>query len=241
MSLVTPSGGLVYHLRALRYAGVLWAPFRASLADWLSRSLPRSDELILIGPSAGHCLPLERWRSAARALVLEPDPLARWLLSRRLAPCRVESDPRDLLVEPLLRQHRGLQPLLERWPHAPVLFCNVLGQLHFTLSEEQHARFQVAFRELIVPLLSTRRWASFHDRWSFDWDARAGAPPSMRSFPRLPSDTELADAWFGVSAGPVTALDHGTSQLFPEAWPRTYFSWQITPNALHVVEALGSG
>lgn len=241
MSLVTPSGGLVYHLRAWRYAGTLWAPFRASLADWLSRSLPRSRELILVGPSAGHCLPLERWRSIPKVLVLEPDPVARWLLSRRLAPSQVEGEPRDLLVEPLLRQQSGLQPLLERWPQAPVLFCNVLGQLHFRLSEEQHARFQRAFRERVVPLLSTRCWASFHDRWSFDWRASAGTLPQTRTFAQLPSDAALAETWFGARIDPVTALDHGTSQLFPESLPRSYFSWQITPGALHVVEALGSG
>jgi hypothetical protein len=241
MSLVTPSGGLVYHLRALRSANTLWAPFRGALADWLARSLPLANELILIGPSAGHCLPLERFRSLERVLVLEPDPVARWMLARRLAHCRVAVESRDVLVEPLLRGQQGLSPLLERWPSAPVLFCNVLGQLHFALSEAQHERFRQAFRERLLPLLAGRRWASFHDRWSLDWREGTQWLPASREFPRLPSDAELAEAWFGPGSEPVTALDHGTTALFPESLPRSYFGWQLTPTALHVVEALSSG
>ena len=243
MSLVTPSGGLVYHLRALRYARTLWAPFREALAQWLAASLPLSEEreLILVGPSAGHCLPLDRFRAVPRILVLEPDPLARFLLARRLAPSRVELEPRDLLVAPLLQGQRALEGVLERWPRAALLFCNVLGQLHFSLSDAQQQAFQQAFSERVVPLLSGRRWASFHDRWSLDWDGARQAPPLVRRFEQLPSDAELGEAWFGTAGEAVTALDHGTTPLFPEARPRTYLSWRITPSALHVVEAVASG
>lgn len=238
MSLVTPSGGLVYHLRALRHAGASWAPFRAELAAWLARSLPLADELILVGPSAGHCLPTERMRRVPRILALEPDPLARVLLRKRLAPSRVEFEPRDLLIEPLLNGESGLAALLERRPHVPVLFCNVLGQVHFALSEEQHDHFQQGFRARVLPALAGRSWASFHDRWSLDWPAGAAPTPASREFESLPSDAELGEAWFGSGKEPVTALDHGTTALFPETWPRTYLSWQLTPSALHVVEAL---
>src|SRR5215216_4794788 len=76
MSLFTPSGGLVYHARALRHRSGLWAPFRRAVDEWLAEALPPADELILVGPSAGHCLPLERLARFRRLLVLEPDPVA---------------------------------------------------------------------------------------------------------------------------------------------------------------------
>lgn len=235
--LVTPSGGLVYHLRALRYRGNLWLPFRRALADWLAQHLIPSDVLVLVGPSAGHCLPLEQLGRAERLVVLEPDPLARRLLAQRLAPRTLLLESRDLLLQPLLSGKPGLDAVLERWPNASVLFCNVLGQLHFGLDDAQQARLVSEFRCRLWPALRGRTWASFHDRWSFD---APSLPPHSGSlyFERLPNDEQLADAYFGPGQQAVTALDHGTTELFPETLPRDYLSWQITPRALHLVEAL---
>jgi hypothetical protein len=236
--LLQPSGGLVYHWRALRFREGLWAEFRHGIAVWLARRLPPSDELVLVGPSAGHCLPLAQLARFRRLLVLEPDPLARrWLRYGLGERPRVVVEPRDLLVAPLLSGAAGLDAVLERRPHAAVLFCNVLGQLHFEMSDEQQRAWQDAFRRRIVPLLEGRAWASFHDRWSLD-SGSDQARPAARAFAGRPSDDELAAAWFGPTGPAKTVLDHDTSRLFPEALPRRYFSWQITPQALHVVEAL---
>ena len=214
MSLMTPSGGLVYHLRALRYGQSLWAPFRANLASWLAATdLGSADELLLVGPSAGHCLPLAWLEQFRRLTLLEPDPLARRLLSLRLSLPRLESEPRDVLLGPLLSGRAGLDAVLEQRPRAAVLFCNVLGQLHFALSDEEHQRFQAEFARRIVPALEGRAWASFHDRWSFD----------LAPDPALPERL---------------AFERRTSQLFPDALPHQYFGWQITPAALHLVEAV---
>lgn len=237
MSLFTPSGGLVYHLRALRYRDGLWAPYRAALAAWLEGVLPLADELILVGPSAGHCLPLARLGRFGRLVVLEPDPLARRLLQLRLPDAGFVFEHRDYLLAPLLQGGPGLDGVLARRPRASVLFCNLLGQLHWELPEKEQQRFHAQFRRRIVPLLAGRAWASFHDRWSVD-----GAPPQPLATPlffeRRPSDDELGVACFGVSGAPVTALDHGTSQLFPQDLPRQYFGWQLTPRALHIVEGV---
>jgi len=239
MSLFTPSGGLVYHLRALRYRDGLWAPYRAALAEWLERSLPPGDELVLVGPSAGHCLPLEHLARFRSLLVLEPEGLARWLLGRRLPGVRLQVEHRDLLLGPLLAGRPGLDTLLQRRPRAAVLFCNLLGQLHWELGDEQERRFRAEFRRRIWPQLASRSWASFHDRWSVQGSASERMPTTLR-FERLPGDDELGVACFGAAGAPVTALDHGTSQLFPDAWPRRYFGWQLTPHALHVVEGASS-
>jgi hypothetical protein len=237
--LFSPSGGLVYHARAWRRAHTSWQPFRASVAEWLAAQLPSADELILVGPSAGHCLPLEQLASFRRVLVLDPDPLARWLLARRLrsrnAKLIVEEEARDVLLTPLLTDAPGLEQVLERRPHAALLFCNVLGQLHFGLSEEQQATFQRNFQGRIVPQLAPRTWASFHDRWSLDSSEEL---PAHVSFAERPGDDELGRRFFGAAGPSVEVLEHGTAELFPAELPRRYFSWRITPSAVHIVEAL---
>ena len=241
MSLFMPSGGLVYHARALRYREGLWGPFRAELQHWLERCLPPTDELILVGPSAGHCLPTQLLSRFGRVVALEPDLLGRRILQWRLAPARLEFEARDLLVAPLLGRGPGLDAVLQRWPNASVLFCNLLGQVQLDLPEAQQLRFQVEFRRRLLPLLAGRCWASFHDRWSLERDPRE-PPPITLNFERLPSDAQLGAACFGASGAPITVVDHGASGLFPEAWPRRYFSWQLTPQALHVVEGVaGTG
>jgi hypothetical protein len=156
-----------------------------------------------------------------------------------LAPARLEVEHRDLLLAPLLSGARGLDALLDRRPRASVLFCNLLGQVQIDLADEQQERFQAEFRRRLLPLLAGRRWASFHDRWSLERGQHAlPSPPTTLSFERRPSDEELAAAYFGSVGAPVTAFDHGASALFPDAWPRRYFSWQLTPQALHVVEGV---
>lgn len=241
LGLFSATGGLVYHARACRYRDGLWAPFRAALAEWLARCLPPSEELILVGPSGGYCLPLAQLSRYRRLVALEPDPLARRILQLRLSPARLAVEHRDFLLEPLLSGGRGLDTVLEGRPRASVLFCNLLGQLPIDLAEEQQLRFQAEFKRRLLPLLAGRRWASFHDRWSLDREQGASSSPTTLVFERRPSDQELGDAYFGADGAPVSAFDHGASALFPEAWPRRYFTWQLTPQALHVVEGVSGG
>jgi hypothetical protein len=239
MSLLTPSGGLVYHLRALRYRRSLWLPFRRALSEWLDARLPEGKEIVLVGPSAGHCLPLTKLRRASKLVMLEPDPVARRLLALRLRGPALELEARDLLFEPMLSGGAGLDALLERRPHATLLFCNVLGQLHFGVSDADERRFQTEFRRRVWPALQNRAWLSFHDRWSLD-QAAGSAGPARLDFERSPSDAELGEAWFGREGAPLAVLDHGTASLFPQHLPRRYLAWQITPGALHIVEAVAS-
>jgi hypothetical protein len=238
MALFSSTGGVVYHLRAQRYRRTLWLPFRQAVESWLVQALPPSAELILVGPSAGSCLPLTHLSRFGEVIVLEPDGLARLVLRSRLAGARVTSRASDLLVAPLLSDAPGLDRLLEARPHASLLFCNVLGQLQLTLSEEEHAAWRAAFQRRILPALEGRRWASFHDRWSLERDGEAPPVPQSTRFERVPEEQELARTLFGPEGPALTVLDHGTAGLFPETGPHHYFAWQLTPTALHVVEAV---
>jgi hypothetical protein len=237
MALFTPTGGIVYHLRARRHRERSWLPFRRAVRGWLEQALPPTEELVLVGPSAGHCLPLDHLNRFARVTVLEPDPVARWLLGRSLRVPSV-TERRDLLVGPLLSDSAGLDHLLRQKPQASVLFCNLLGQIQLGLSDEQQLAWRSAFRARLLPALEGRRWASFHDLWSLDRSAREPLFATEARFDRAPSDDELGRALFGDGGPAVAVLDHGTARLFPEALPRRYFTWQLTPDALHVVEGV---
>lgn len=80
---LSPSGGLTYHLRALRWRRRLWTPFRAQVAAWLAAWQPPCSELLLLGPSAGYTLDPAFLSRFAAIHAVEPDPLAHWLLRRR--------------------------------------------------------------------------------------------------------------------------------------------------------------
>src|SRR6187399_751565 len=164
-----PAGGVRYHWRALRHAPRLWKPFRWPLGEWLLRWETTEPTLLLVGPSAGYNLQpflLERFR---RVVVLEPDPVARWLLGRRLA--KVPLDPRptlEFIAEDQLVFHpERLAPLLERLGPTAVLFCNVIGQLrHLLGAEDTESPAFVAVRAAVQAATVGRSWASFHDRVS---------------------------------------------------------------------------
>ena len=80
---LNPAGGLRYHARAWA-SGDRWAGFRASLASWLSEFEPRSSRALLVGPSAGYTFPDAFLRRFSEITVLEPDPIAGFLITRRL-------------------------------------------------------------------------------------------------------------------------------------------------------------
>ncbi len=95
---LTPAGGLVYHLRALRHRP-LWRAYSDRLAGWLQAWNPPCRELVLIGPSAGWTLPAAFLAGFGQVHVLEPDPLARRLLGRRFADTKLVFDRLDCLCD----------------------------------------------------------------------------------------------------------------------------------------------
>jgi len=242
-SLWNPAGGLRYHVRALRHSARLWEPFRWPLGEWLLGWQTREPTLLLVGPSGGYNLQpflLERF---ARVVVLEPDPLARLVLRRRLA--RVPLDPRpelELIAEDQLVFHpERLAPLLERLGPTAILFCNVFGQLRHLLEvqDTEAASFR-AVRAAVRSAIVGRSWASFHDRVS------GALAPSLEeplvSAQRWSDSELLQNAYYGGSdALGGELLDHGTQGFFPEALPHLYLRWELAPGSFHLIEAVASG
>jgi len=241
--ILNASGGLRYHARGFRYQDSLWRPFRWHLAEWLYAWEPPERRLVLVGPSAGYCIEpllLERFDEI---LCLEPDPVARFLFSRRLARAPLERRPklrfesRDMLIEDPSR----FEALLRAEGDVAVLFSNVLGQLRVLVEAEDVCARVAEIRAAILPSLGERSWASFHDRVSGEHepmfegvvvaDGRlSDAEILERFFPTLPAGA------IGETPG-AELFDHLTCGIFPDASPHAYLAWELMPRVFHLIES----
>jgi hypothetical protein len=240
---LTPAGGVVYHLRARRFRRTLWAPFEQALSTWLEAWEPCSDSVLLVGPSAGYCLAdrfLARFRDV---LVLEPDPVARLILARRLARLRVRrvrTCAEDLLVRGLLGPGRDLGALLDEDETRAVVFCNLLGQVRFLLPDEAFDAWADAFRTRVVPALASRSWVSFHDRVSGELAPALGAGAVSAG---VLDERALVTRFYAAprdSQGTVELVDHLTGALWPSWLARRYFAWEVVPGRFHLIEGISA-
>lgn len=207
---LSPSGGLVYHLRALRYRRG-WQPYTAQLAGWLKAWSPPCRALVLIGPSAGWTLPAAFLARFAPVHVLEPDPLARRLLGRRFPDAAFEFGRLDCLAD-----RDGPLRLARKHPDAALLFANVLGQ-------------QVGAAVLAEPAglrraLAAHHWASCHDVLSAGLAPLAAVPKTLP--PGLDA-AALAERLWGGSG--IEVCDHDTLGLGGP--PGELALWALTPRA----------
>jgi hypothetical protein len=172
---------------------------------------------------------------------LEPDPVAGLLLRRRLRGLAVRArvDATDRLIAPLVQGTRGLPELIREDPSACVIFCNVLGQTRFLVSDAAFSQFKAAFRERVLPALDGRAWLSFHDRVSGPLRPNFAAP--LASPARLSDEAVLRELYRTDQAGPsAELLDHESDGFFPEQLAHSYFSWQIDRQRYHLIEAVRS-
>lgn len=221
-----PSGALPYHLRALRWRHNLWAPFHAQARRWLTDWRPETKHLVLIGPSGGYALTAQFLERFAQITVLEPDPLARWLLRRRFPGIAFALRDSDYLAKP-----GGFARLAATYPDAGFLFCNLLGQE----LQGQPADFDRAvWLAELEPALRGRAWASWHDLVSTSRAPEGRAPACLDQ--AMPLDELLARIW---RDGDLEVTDHETAGLCPST-PRRYALWRLAPRRHHLIEWLSS-
>jgi hypothetical protein len=235
------AGGVNYHLRARHYSRTLWEPFRWALGEWLLGWQPPEKSLVLVGPSAGYNLQPFLFERFERVVVLEPDPLARWLFKRRLARAPLELRPRiETIAEDHLVHHpQRLLALLARCEPCAVLFSNVIGQLSALFDREAPDAEILAVRGAVHAALTGRSWASFHDRVS------GPLPPSIEGMVRSArrwSDEEVLERAYDTNPGSsvVELVDHYTEGFFPERLPHAYFRWELGPGVYHLIEAVAA-
>jgi len=236
---LNPAGGLRYHVRA-RLAARHWQPFRVAIADWLPTfDAPRARAL-LVGPSAGYTFPDVFFRQFSAITVLEPDPIAGFLICRRLRNLGISTrlERSDRLIAPLLHGGgHGLEAELQRDPAACLIFGNLLGQTRFLLRDPDFERFKLAFRERIEPLLTGRAWLSFHDRVSGSLAPNFRQPYAAPE--RLNDRSVLGLLYPSPEPGAkVELFDHESGGFFPSNLPHTYFHWQLGRGRHHLIEGV---
>ncbi len=240
-TLLSPSGGLVYHLRAWRYHQNLWQPFRQALGEWLefNWSPPLDRPLILIGCSAGWCLPIPYLKSFTEVHAFDLDPVALWILKRRGTNLRIKTQNQDALGIEDTPTGQTLEDILKRpgLENASILFCNLWGQLYFDDTKQATLK---KWQERLPEVLQGRNWASFFDRVS------GPIPPDISSencaSPRSLTDEEVIKRYYQNETMPphsglIELQDHMTAHYFADQ-PRDHFNWQLEPNRFHLIEAI---
>jgi hypothetical protein len=217
------SGGLFWHLRALRYRR-LHGSFRCAIASFLHAWHPACSQLIVVGPSAGWFLPSRFLNRFSRLVLIDLDTSAPFFFSLRHGR-RLRRRGTELVW--LGADFVGcLQNLVSTHPGAAILFCNVLGQLGLERDDHERRLSQLS------GWLEGRAWASFHDR--FSTRLPGGLPSDPSPFTSESGMDEDMLRHIGCS-GEWT--DHGTGGVLPEGTLRHYLPWRITPDRFHWIEA----
>jgi hypothetical protein len=235
-----PAGGLRYHIRAWRN-GHAWQQYRKGLSAWLSDWHPGRSTLLLVGPSAGHCLPFEALTRFERLVVFEIDPVARYLLGRRirraLPRTRVTWVRDDQWIGPVRLDRQIPEGLVE--PGAAILFCNFIGQVTYMLGAGEYNEFQKAWTNSLFPQLEHTPWASFHDRVSGEtapYEALSGHRQS-----RL-DNTEISALYESDPSRELIELnDHCSQELLPMGYDYRYLHWPLTTTRHHLIECVLGG
>lgn len=218
------TGGFFWHMRALVARQSLWAPFRREVEVWLADWKPASRKLLLIGPSAGWCLPDSFLTRFDHIDAVDIDPSAPRLFglvhgrALRRAGVSLAWSNASFFDDPA--------SVLAAHPQAAVLLCNIAGQRCIQLRDPSAVEAEML---RLRALLQGRAWASFHDLLS----ANISDAPPVRRLSRamgahaLLSSYGLGGEWF----------DHLTGALLPEDAPRRIMPWRFKRTRLHLIEA----
>jgi hypothetical protein len=218
----------------MRHRERAWRPFRAALEAWLATWQPTASKLAIVGPSGGYCLPLAPLERFEQLIVFEPDPIARWVLRRRLGPRRVQFIAHDVWIEPLL--HGGSIPLALLQRDTALLFSNFIGQLPYLVPPKDWDAWRATWCSQLWPLLERIPWASFHDRVS---GSIAPQVDGLAVSPERFSDERVRELYEPQPPGQmIELLDHSSRELLPEGRSYQYLHWPLTTDAHHLIEAV---
>lgn len=225
------TGGLSYHLLAMRYRRTLWQPFISHVESWLEEWKPNSRNLIVFGPSGGWTLPKDFISRFDRVIAIEPDPIARQILTSRFAQAsKIDAISRHDLLPWSSRNLEDIEPLkdfLSEHSDAAILFSNVLGQMPLTLPPRARHAHQLCSKKLMTAL-EGRVWASYHDIVSSDGG-------SLRLKKDHASRIENIQAFAEENLTIEGELIDHESLWLSESRETKLATWQIRPKRTHVI------
>jgi hypothetical protein len=260
--MITPSGGLVYHARALREFD-RWRPTRCHvshcLKTWLRQTQP--EHLIIFGPSAGYLLDSDCLEHDAGILknlkyltVVDPDYLARPIFNWRHAiPDAIEFDwvPDPMLLPQTSIRETDFQDFIRATSlttRTAIFFAGVLGQLHF--HRKSFRRDEHLAQNILLQQLAPYPWASLHDLESKSLSKKAAESlsrsiqyPDQYLLPREVTQNQVSRIeWLenqfmprhqeNSGSLPSEWIDHGTGWI---GEPTTATLWRLTKTTLHLL------
>lgn len=230
--ILSASGGMVYHTRAA-FSFDRWKLTRRSVST-LVRKWLNSDEIILIGPSAGYLVDPELFKER-KLTVIDPDIAASIIFRARFRKSEIEWHFRSDLLPFTSRQPNAFAEFIAAKPKASILFLGVLGQID--LHKDKFTRLKREATQILLHDLGNRNWASLHDLESTILDFRLKEiPPSIAAL-KLSAAANAASrialqaaelSRLGISTGPW--LDHETEWL---PAPQACIPWLLTQKRLH--------
>lgn len=226
--ILRPSGGLLYHLRALR-SRKLWREFADDLETWLDEWKKPSGKLILVGPSGGYTLPTAWLRGFSEVHAFDIDPLAAWFFSLRHPDVNVEFECKDIFFNNGQLSTATLEATVHAHPGASLLFCNVLGQipLENRLADGDLARYLKQLRASLVGFT----WASYHDLYTVE-------PLALHDHRKVAqvfcSGRDITRGVAGIDH--LEIIDHTLRGGWSDGLSTVRFSWTLTKHSLHLIE-----
>lgn len=218
-----PSGGLIWHWRALRERHTWW-PLIHALRDWINvwsaRLPPSRRSLALIGPSAGWTLPLSTLQGFDSIVAFEPDICARVLLPARLRHPHLRFDATNIFSD------AGRDYFRQHYSKHAVLFCNALGQL--TPDDDSAAqRWCTSLRDMLAGM----HWASYHD-WISTRQPADDHTTARHFAANTPIEVVLQEFW---RDNEIDIFDHLTHSLAKDI-PFDCIPWRLRKNQWHLIK-----
>lgn len=240
LMILSASGGLVYHVRAL-HGFNRWETTRRSVSELVAAWMRTvaCEHLILFGPSGGYLIAHDLF-GAIDLTVIDPDDIASLVFRRRFPSSRITWLARSDLLPFTSRAPEDFFNFLvgHAKPRTAVLFLGVLGQID--LHRNKFIRTKAEATRLLLAGVekSGLPWASLHDLESAELSS---APPDdiFESLNQSVSSTEAAARiallnveLAKVNAQPKSWLDHETKWL---GQPIHTIPWFLSPKRLHIL------
>ena len=219
MTIISPSGGLVYHWRARKFKH-LWEPFKQELSQLLCQKKNRPAHLKILGASGGYCLPGTFLNQFEKIEAVDPDLTAPFAFFMNHPEVKVRWQVKRLQFE----ESRPLDAPIEL-----LLYANLLGQI--PLHDRRGPIILQRFKSELEGSLSQNPMISFHDLYS----STLPFPKSLLGRHPGPLAPKDLISYFDRDGGRREITDHLTWNLF-ENGPRHFLQWQITPEQYHLIE-----
>ncbi len=216
-----PSGGILYHLSALRHRKRNWSDFIDQLHEFLMMWPQKNETLTIFAASGGYCLKPEFLARYKYIRAIDPDPLARTIFQWR-NKMQVPWTSENLFIPHGLA---GLSTLERTCQNSDLLFSNFYGQLPLLL-KMQTTDFE-NLKLLTQNLFSAVNCCSFHDIYSTDKNIEL-------------SNHELNADSFKIEQikQSTVFVDHLTQPIFSFATNKKRFLWHLRPQQTQIIEAV---